>query len=69
MGIIYLKEQRLHTYGDLYGLTIADGPLAGLLARAILGLDTHHHVVYHELVTDISKPPNYPLALDQLSAP
>ena len=68
-SITFLSDFRNREFGDLYGLTIADGPLAGLLARAILVLDTHHHIVYHELVTDISKPPNYSLALDQLSAP
>ena len=64
--IIFLSDYRNREFGELYGLTIADGPMAGLLARAVIVLDANHHVVYHELVKDISNPPNYELALKAL---
>lgn len=66
--ITFLSDFRNREFGDLFGLTIADGPLAGLLARAIIVLDVNHRVVYHELVTDISNPPNYQAAIEKLLA-
>jgi thiol peroxidase len=65
-NILLLSDIRNREFGELYGLTIADGPLAGMLARAVIVLDASHHVVYHELVLDVSKPPNYQLALQTI---
>lgn len=65
--LTFLSDFRNREFGDLFGLTITDGPLAGLLARAVIVLDSHHRTVYHELVSDISNPPNYQIALDALS--
>ena len=65
-GITFLSDFRNREFGELYGLTIADGPLAGLLARAVIVLDATHRVIYHELVYDVSNPPNYQAALDKL---
>lgn len=42
-----------------YGLQIVDGPLAGLLARALLVLDENHKVIYSDLVDEITKEPDY----------
>jgi thiol peroxidase len=64
-AITFLSDFRNREFGDLFGLTIANGPLAGLLARAVIVLDSKHRVVYHELVTDVSKPPNYQAAFAQ----
>ncbi len=65
-SITFLSDFRNREFGDLFGLTIADGPLAGLLARAIIVLNANHQVIYHELVRDISNPPNYQAAFDTL---
>lgn len=65
-GMTLLSDFRNREFGELYGLTIADGSLAGLLARAVIILDSQHHVIYHELVADIAKPPNYQQALMHL---
>lgn len=64
--LIFLSDFRNREFGDLFGLTITDGPLAGLLARAVIVLDSNHRIIYHELVSDISNPPNYQAALDAL---
>lgn len=66
-NILFLSDFRNREFGDLFGLTIADGPLAGLLARAVIVLDADHKLVYKELVPDISMPPNYKAALENLS--
>ena len=57
--VILLSDFRNRDFGELYGLTIAEGPFAGLLARAVILLDSEHNVVHKELVADIATPPNY----------
>ncbi|MDF1756707.1 MAG: thiol peroxidase [Legionellaceae bacterium] len=64
--IILLSDFRNREFGELFGLTIADGSLAGLLARAVIVLDKNHHVIHSELVSDISSPPDYKAALQSL---
>ena len=66
--IVFLSDFRNREFGDLFGLSIADGPLAGLLARAVIVLDGSHKLVYKELVSDISTPPDYQAALSSLSS-
>lgn len=65
-NILFLSDCRNREFGELYGLTIADGPLAGMLARAVIVLDADHRVAYHELVEDVSNPPNYQAALEAI---
>jgi thiol peroxidase len=50
-------------FGKSYGLTLMDGPMAGLLARAVIVLDESNKVLYTELVDDIIHEPNYDAAL------
>jgi thioredoxin-dependent peroxiredoxin len=49
-----------------YGVSIADGPLAGLAARAVVVLDTHDKVIHAELVDEITHEPDYDAALKAL---
>ncbi len=65
--IIFLSDFRNREFGDRYGLTIADGPLAGLLTRAVILLDSERKLIYKELVRDIANPPNYAEALAKIS--
>lgn len=65
-GVKLLSDFRNREFGDLYGLTIENGPLSGLLARAVMMLDTHHQVIYKELVDDISTCPNYNVLLESV---
>ncbi len=51
-----------------YGVKIADGPLAGLTARAVVVLDGNDVVRYTEMVSDIKKEPDYETALAALKA-
>jgi thiol peroxidase len=54
-------------FGQLYGVTLADGKLSGLLARAVVVLDESGTVVHTELVPEIANEPNYDSALSALS--
>lgn len=49
-----------------YGVGIVDGPLRGLLARAVLVLDEKQQVLYRELVPEITQEPDYDKALKVL---
>ena len=62
-----LSELRDMSFGDAWGVRIIDGPMAGLLARAVVVLDEHHKIVYTELVPEIAQEPNYEAALKFLS--
>ncbi len=53
-------------FGSGYGVTIADGPLAGLLSRAVVVVDESGKVVYTEQVPEITQEPNYEAALAAL---
>ena len=53
-------------FGQTYGVTLADGPLSGLLARAVVVLDESGTVVHTQLVPEIGTEPNYDDALDAL---
>ena len=49
-----------------WGVLMADGPLAGLTARAVVVLDENDKVLHSELVPEIAQEPNYDAALKVL---
>jgi len=51
-------------FGDAYQLKITDGPLEGLLSRAIVIFDENGTVIYTEQVSEIVDEPNYEAALN-----
>lgn len=51
-----------------YGITIEDGPLAGLTGRAVVVMDGDDTVRYVELVKEIGNEPDYESALKALDA-
>lgn len=53
-------------FAQKYGLQIVDGPLTGLLARAVIIIDERGNVIYRELVPEITNEPDYAAALDIL---
>jgi len=58
-----LSSFRGPDFGKDYGVTMTDGPLAGLFARAIVVIDTAGKVTYTELVKEIAQEPDYQKAL------
>lgn len=65
-NVIPLSEMRHRNFGEKYGVVIQDGPMAGLLARAVLVLDEAGKILYSQLVKDIVEEPDYEKALDVL---
>jgi thiol peroxidase len=55
------------SFGEDYGVTIVDGPMAGLLARAVVVIGADGNVAYSELVPEIATEPNYDAALEALN--
>jgi thioredoxin-dependent peroxiredoxin len=55
------------TFGQDYGITIAEGPMAGLLGRAVVVIGADGNVSYSELVPELGQEPNYDAALAALS--
>lgn len=50
-------------FGSAYGLSLAEGPLKGLLARAVIVIDEDGKVSYVQLVPEIKDEPDYASAL------
>lgn len=55
------------SFGEDYGVTMVDGPLAGLLARSIVVLDAESNVIYTQLVPEIADEPDYDAVINLLS--
>jgi len=61
-----LSDFKDGSFGDTYGLSIADGPFANLHSRAVMVLDEQNNVLYTEQVPEIGQEPNYQAALNAL---
>lgn len=64
--VVPVSVFRCHCFDDKYGLTITEGPLKGLLARAVVVIDENGIITYEELVPEITNEPNYEAALAAL---
>ncbi|MCB5234106.1 MAG: thiol peroxidase [Candidatus Cloacimonetes bacterium] len=64
--VFTLSEMRNRDFGKEYGIEIVDGPMAGLLARAVVVIDEAGKIVYTQLVDDIVHEPDYEAALSAL---
>jgi thiol peroxidase len=65
-NIISCSTFRHPEFGKDYGLTITEGPLTGLLARAVFVIDEKGIIQYQELVPEITQEPNYENVLKQV---
>jgi thiol peroxidase len=57
-----VSDLRDKGFGERYGVKIVDGPLAGLLARAVVVIKGGK-IAYTELVPEIAQEPNYDAAI------
>ncbi len=65
-NVITASEYKDSKFSDAYGARITDGPLAGLLSRAIVVIDPAGKVIYTEQVPEIAQEPDYGKALAAL---
>lgn len=61
--VVTLSEFRDNAFGEAYGVTIADGPLAGIHSRAVVIVNEEGNVVYTEQVPEITQDPDFEKAL------
>ena len=65
-SVMAASDVRDRGFGERYGVTIAEGPLQGVMARAVIVVGADDKVLYTELVPEIANEPNYDLALAAL---
>lgn len=65
-NVIAASAFRSPEFAKEYGVMMVDGPLKGLLARAVVVLDENGRVIYTELVEEITHEPDYDAAIDVL---
>ena len=65
--VIPVSVFRSPAFGKDYGVTLAEGPLRGLLARAVVIIDGAGSIRYTELVAEIAQEPDYEAALGALA--
>jgi thiol peroxidase len=58
-----LSDFKNGSFGENYGLTITDGPLAGLHSRVVIVVDENGVITHAEQVPEIAQEPNYEMAL------
>lgn len=62
-NVITASDFRYHTFADDYGVLLTDGPLKGLMSRAVVAVDEKGKVLYTELVDEITLEPNYDITV------
>ncbi|MCK9382768.1 MAG: thiol peroxidase [Sulfuritalea sp.] len=65
-NVAHLSTFRHPEFLKAWGVAMADGPLAGLTARAVVVLDENDKVIHSEMVPEIAQEPNYAAALKSL---
>jgi thiol peroxidase len=65
-GVANLSSFRSPEFGAAWGLTMNNGPLKGLLSRAVVVVDEKGVVTYTEQVPEIAQEPNYAAVLAKL---
>lgn len=65
-NLIAASAFRSPEFAREYGIKMVDGPLAGLLARAVVIIDETGRIVYTELVPEITREPDYEAAIKAL---
>ena len=64
--VVTLSTVRGRDFASRYGVEVADGPLKGLNARAVVVLDAQNKVLHSQLVPEIKNEPDYDAALAAL---
>lgn len=67
-NVVPLSVFRCNCFPDKYGLQITEGPLKGLLARAVIVVDASGSIAYEELVPEITQEPDYEKAMSAIKS-
>lgn len=61
-----LSDFKSNEFSNAYGVKMTDGPLSGLLSRAVVVVNPEGNVIYNEQVPEIGQEPDYNNALEVL---
>jgi len=67
-NVVSGSDQRRGELGNKYNIAQIDGPLEGLLARAVWVIDRDDNIVYSELVPEITQEPDYDKAMAAINS-
>ena len=62
-NVVHASTFRHTDFGEKFGVVIVDGPLRGLMSRAVIVLDENGRVIYTEQVSEITDEPDYDKAV------
>lgn len=65
-NVVSLSEFKDDNFSSAYQVKITDGPLEGLMSRAVVVVNEEGNVVYTEQVPEIGQEPNYEAALNMI---
>lgn len=67
-NVMPASDFRASDFAAAYGVLMTDGPLAGLLVRAVVVIGKDGEVVYAQLVPEITEEPDYDAAVEAVKA-
>lgn len=65
-NVVTLSAFRAPEFGKMFGVELTDGPMASLLARAVIVADEDRRIRHVQLVPEITEEPDYDAALTAL---
>ncbi|WP_408610471.1 thiol peroxidase [Helicobacter anatolicus] len=65
-NLVVASDFRNRDFANAYGLRVAEGPLAGVLTRAVIVVDPQGKIVYQEICEEITNEPNYDAPLQNI---
>lgn len=68
-NVVPVSIFRNSDFGKIYGVLITDGPLKGLLSRAVVVIDKHGKISYTEQVKEIAEEPDYQCVINCFTSP
>lgn len=63
-NVVFLSQMRDRSFGRDWGVEFLDGPLAGILSRAVVVVGKDGRIVHAEQVPEIAREPDYAAALE-----
>lgn len=67
-NVTYISDFRARSFGEAYGVTIGEGALKSVLARALFVVDKHDKVVFAQYVPEITENPDFDGAIAAVKA-
>ena len=64
-NVVMLSDFR-NDFGKAYGVQLVDGPMKGLLSRAVIVINPEGNIVYEEQVPEVGQEPDYAGAINSI---